>query len=71
MSVFDEFLFVMAHDLSVPAHHRIVEHRQTLKSKINYIANQMHHHRGVEFQPEYRLFLEEHDQQYDERYVWD
>ena len=45
--------------------------KQTLKSKINYIANQMHHHRGVEFQPEYRLFLEEHDQQYDERYVWD
>ncbi len=45
--------------------------KQTLASKINYISQQMKHHQGIEFQPEYRLFLEEHDQQYDERYVWD
>ena len=45
--------------------------KQTLNSKINYIANQMQHHQLVEFQPEYRLFLEEHEQEYDERYVWD
>ncbi|HZK70940.1 MAG TPA: transposase [Clostridia bacterium] len=45
--------------------------RNTLEIKKNYIANQMQHHQKIEFKPEYRLFLEEHEQQYDERYVWD
>ncbi len=45
--------------------------RNSLEIKKNYIANQMRHHLKIEFKPEYRLFLEEHEQQYDERYVWD
>ena len=31
----------------------------------------MQHHQKVDFQPEYRLFLQEHEQTWDERYVWD
>lgn len=45
--------------------------RNTLDIKINYIRNQMKHHQKMEFQPEYRDFLDEHDQKYDERYMWD
>jgi REP element-mobilizing transposase RayT len=45
--------------------------RITLKSKINYIERQIQHHQKIEFKPEYRLFLDEHEQQYDERYMWD
>ena len=45
--------------------------RNTMEIKKNYIANQMKHHLKIEFQPEYRLFLKEHEQEYDERYVWD
>lgn len=36
-----------------------------------YIANQREHHRGKTFQEEYRAFLERHNVEYDERYVWD
>ena len=45
--------------------------KNTMNSKINYINNQMQHHQKVDFQPEYRLFLQEHEQTWDERYVWD
>ncbi len=36
-----------------------------------YIANQEEHHRKRSFQKEFRLMLERHGIQYDERYVWD
>jgi putative transposase len=36
-----------------------------------YIADQEEHHRKRTFQEEYRLILERHGIEYDERYVWD
>jgi REP element-mobilizing transposase RayT len=36
-----------------------------------YIADQEEHHRKRTFQEEFRLMLERHGLQYDERYVWD
>jgi putative transposase len=36
-----------------------------------YIAGQEEHHRKRTFQEEFRLMLERHGIQYDERYVWD
>ena len=36
-----------------------------------YIENQQVHHRQLGFQEEFRRFLEKHQVQYDERYVWD
>lgn len=36
-----------------------------------YVANQREHHRTKTFQEEYRLFLERHQIDFDERYVWD
>jgi len=36
-----------------------------------YIENQHEHHKRKTFQDEYRLFLEEYQVDYDERYVWD
>jgi putative transposase len=36
-----------------------------------YLANQEEHHRKRTFQEEYRLMLERHGIEYDERYVWD
>ena len=36
-----------------------------------YVANQEEHHRQRTFQEEYRLLLERHEIEYDERYVWD
>ena len=36
-----------------------------------YIQNQEEHHRKVTFQDEYRKFLEKHQVEWDERYVWD
>lgn len=38
---------------------------------IEYIRTQAKHHRRVTFQEEYRAFLERHEVDYDERYVWD
>ncbi|MCA9254270.1 MAG: IS200/IS605 family transposase [Phycisphaerales bacterium] len=35
------------------------------------IGNQQEHHRSRSFQEEFRLFLERHRIQFDERYVWD
>jgi REP element-mobilizing transposase RayT len=37
----------------------------------NYIANQQKHHEIKEFQNEFRSLLDEHDMEYDERYMWD
>jgi putative transposase len=36
-----------------------------------YIANQEEHHRTRSFQEEYRLLLQRHGIEFDERYVWD
>jgi putative transposase len=36
-----------------------------------YIAGQEEHHRGRTYQDEYRLLLQRHGIEYDERYVWD
>ena len=36
-----------------------------------YIQNQKEHHRVKSFQDEYRAFLEKHEIEYDERYVWE
>jgi REP element-mobilizing transposase RayT len=36
-----------------------------------YIANQEEHHRTRTFQEEFRLMLERHGLEWDERYVWD
>jgi len=35
-----------------------------------YVANQEEHHRQRSYQAEYRLLLERHGIEYDERYVW-
>lgn len=37
----------------------------------DYIANQREHHRTRTFQEEFRMFLERHGVEFDERYVWD
>jgi putative transposase len=37
----------------------------------SYIANQEEHHRKRSFQEEYRLLLQRHGIEWDERYVWD
>jgi REP element-mobilizing transposase RayT len=36
-----------------------------------YIHNQPEHHGKIDFQNEYRRFLEEYQIEYDEKYVWD
>ncbi|QDT69960.1 Transposase IS200 like protein [Planctomycetes bacterium MalM25] len=36
-----------------------------------YIANQAEHHRERDFKEEFRLLLERHRIEFDERYVWD
>jgi hypothetical protein len=36
-----------------------------------YIASQREHHRRKSFEEEYRAFLERHQIQYDERYLFD
>jgi hypothetical protein len=36
-----------------------------------YIANQKEHHGRIEFEDEYREFLNRYEIEYDERYVWD
>lgn len=37
----------------------------------NYIANQHEHHKNISFIEEYRNFLDAHNIDYDEKYVWD
>lgn len=38
---------------------------------IKYIKNQRDHHSAQDFQTEYRLFLEENEMEFDEKYLWD
>ena len=42
-----------------------------MSSVKSYIANQEEHHRTRTFQEEFRLMLERHGIEWDERYVWD
>lgn len=44
---------------------------ERVPSVVSYIENQTEHHRTKTFQEEYREFLDRHNIQYDERYVWD
>jgi putative transposase len=37
---------------------------------INYIKNQKEHHRQKDFQKEYLAFLNKHNIEYDEKYIW-
>jgi REP element-mobilizing transposase RayT len=37
----------------------------------HYIEEQVEHHRTTTFQQEFRLFLNRHGIEYDERYIWD
>ena len=41
------------------------------KKVIEYIQQQEKHHRKKDFKTEFREFLERHEIEYDERYVWD
>jgi len=41
-----------------------------LPNVINYIINQEKHHKKLSFNEEYRLFLENFDIEYDERYLF-
>lgn len=42
-----------------------------LETVKRYIQNQKQHHQKLDFQAEYRRFLEECQIEYDEKYVWD
>ncbi len=42
-----------------------------LERAIRYIEGQEEHHRKVSFQEEYRLLLQEHGMELDDRYGWD
>ena len=45
--------------------------QSNVSAVVRYIEEQQEHHRKITFQEEYRRFLERHEVQYDERYVWD
>ena len=45
--------------------------QSNLEQVKQYIANQEEHHRKVNFQDELRALLRKHQQEWDERYVWD
>lgn len=42
-----------------------------LEKVVEYIDRQEAHHQTVNFQDEYRRFLEQYNIEYDERYIWD
>jgi REP element-mobilizing transposase RayT len=42
-----------------------------VEDTINYINNQVEHHRKKTFKEEYISFLKKHKIEYDERYIWD
>ena len=44
--------------------------KSNVSAVANYIQNQRRHHQGRTFQDEYREFLNRHEVDYDERYVW-
>jgi REP element-mobilizing transposase RayT len=45
--------------------------QSNLEAVRRYIANQEEHHRKIGFQDELRALLRKHQQEWDERYVWD
>lgn len=45
--------------------------QKEVPSVVRYIADQEEHHRNATFQEEYLAILNEHNVEYDERYVWD
>ena len=45
--------------------------RSGLAEVTAYIDNQAEHHRTRSFQEEYRQFLDRHEIEYDERWMWD
>ena len=45
--------------------------RAEVEAMVEYIAQQITHHRAVAFREEYRQLLESHGIEFDERYVWD
>ncbi|MCO5053945.1 MAG: IS200/IS605 family transposase [Verrucomicrobiae bacterium] len=47
-----------------------VSHSQK-QSVLDYIANQEEHHRNISFQEEFLMFLQKHQIQYDEKYLWE
>ncbi len=44
--------------------------KSSLEAVIDYIQKQREHHQQESFQAEYRVFLQRHGIDYDERYVW-
>ena len=45
--------------------------QSNLEQVKRYIANQQEHHRKTSFQDEVRELCRKHQQEWDERYVWD
>ena len=45
--------------------------QSNLEEVKQYIANQKEHHRKMSFQDELRALFRKHEQEWDERYVWD
>lgn len=45
--------------------------KSSIPDVTEYIRNQRDHHRTRTFQEEYLAFLQRHEVQYDERYLWD
>jgi putative transposase len=45
--------------------------QSNLEQLKKYIANQEEHHRKMSFQDELRELFRRHNQEWDERYVWD
>ena len=41
------------------------------QSVLDYIANQEEHHRKVSFKEEFIAFLQKHEIEYDEKYLWE
>lgn len=42
-----------------------------VETVVRYIKKQKEHHRKMSFQEEYKIFLEKHRVDYDEKFVWD
>ncbi len=41
-----------------------------VEGTVEYIANQAEHHKKIDFQQEFIIFLNKHGIEYDERYLW-
>ena len=44
---------------------------QECHAAVQYIANQMEHHKKRSFQEEFLLFLKKYNVDYDEKHLWD